>query len=145
MKTKEEILQAIADDKEIQKGIKKLSHYSNEDFFRDCERWISAVKEGRLMCSIKSVSRSGMSRVFYYFELKKSDGSERSYIMQFYSFLKATGHTESRAYCGSITVGGCGMDMNFHTNYSIIHRLSSLGFITPEECSQLSQQTPHIV
>ena len=144
MKTKEEILQAIADNKEIQKGIKKLYHYSDSEFYRDCERWISAVKENRLMCSIKSVSRSGMSRVFYYFELSRHESGRHS-ICQFYAFLKAMGYTQSRSHDFAITVIGCGMDMNFNTNYNIIHRLARLGFISDAECDNLAQNTPHVV
>jgi len=144
MKTKEEIMQAIAENKEIQKAIKKITHYSDSDFYRDCERWIKAIKEKRMVCSIKSVSRSGMSRVFYYFELSGNENNRFS-IMQFYAFLKAMGHTESRSHDCAIVVGGCGMDMNFHTNYSIIHRLSRLGFLSDQECDNLAQQTPHVV
>jgi len=145
MKTKEQIMQAIAENKDIQKAIKKLSHYTDADFFRDAERWISAVREGRLICTVKNVSRSGMSRTFYYFELKKSDHNDKSYIMQFYAFLKAMGYTESRSHDHAITVGGCGMDMNFNTNYSIIHSLARLGFLSDEDRDILCQQTPHIV
>lgn len=144
MKTKEEIMQAIAENNEIQKAIKKVGYYSDSDFYRDAERWIKAIREKRMVCSIKSVSRSGMSRVFYYFELSGNEKGQFS-IMQFYAFLKALGHTESRSHDHAISVGGCGMDMNFHTNYSIIHRLNRLGFLTEQECENLAQQTPHVV
>lgn len=35
-------------------------------------------------------------------------------------------------------------DEFFNTNYTIIHRLHSLGFITKEECATLAQQTPTV-
>ena len=144
MKTKSEIMQAISENKDIQKAIKKLSHYTDSEFYRDCERWIKAIKEKRLICAVKSVSRSGMSRVFYYFELSGNEHNRFS-VMQFYAFLKTMGYTTSRSYDYAISVGGCGMDMNFNTNYNIIHRLTRLGFLSEQECSYLSQQTPHIV
>ena len=43
------------------------------------------------------------------------------------------------------TIGGCGMDMIFHTNYTIIHRLYKLGFMTKKECEKLCQMTPSII
>ena len=103
-----------------------------------------AITEHRMMCSVKSVSRSGMSRAFYYFELC-DNGRGQHIVMQFYAFLKAMGYTTSRSNDYAITVSGCGMDMNFHTNYSIIHRLARLGFLSEHECENLAQQTPHIV
>lgn len=46
---------------------------SKEDFLNHAERYIKACKEGRLMCSIGSVSNSGMSRSMKFFEMSKSE------------------------------------------------------------------------
>jgi hypothetical protein len=52
------------------------------------------------------------------------------------------GFTKSRSNDFYFSIGGCGMDMIFHTNYTIIHRLHRLGFINKKQCDFLAQQTP---
>ena len=106
-----------------------------EAFEADAKRWVKAIKDRRMGCVIKSVSRSGMSRTMYFFEGRKGGFS------QFYTFLNAMGYTQSRDRDG-ISVSGCGMDMVFHVNYTICHRLCRYGIITKKSCDHLAQQTP---
>ena len=89
-----------------------------EEFYSNAVRWIKAIKDGRMFCVVKSVSNSGMSRIFKYMECAKTRHGY-SYL-QFYSFFKAIG-LNPKNY-GEIRVSGCGMDMNFATNYNIIHK-----------------------
>lgn len=104
-------------------------------FEEDAKRWVKAIKNRRMACIIKSVSPSGMSRVMYFIESRKGGFS------QFYSFLNAMGYTQARNGDG-ICVSGCGMDMVFHVNYTICHRLHRYGIIAKKSCDHLAQQTP---
>lgn len=104
-------------------------------FEEDAKRWVKAIKDRRMGCVIKSVSRSGMSRVFYFFESRKNGFSS------FYSFLNAMGYNHSNGGEG-VKVNGCGMDMVFHVNYTICHRLHRYSIITKKSCDHLAQQTP---
>ena len=62
----------------------------------------------------------------------------------FYQFFDSLGYTKIKD-SDYFRIGGCGMDMIFHTNYTIMHDLRRLGFINKEECDTLAQATPHIV
>jgi hypothetical protein len=59
--------------------------------------------------------------------------------LNFYAFFGALGFTESG---NGFRISGCGMDMVFHTNYSIIHKLQKLGFIDMKKRDVLAQKTP---
>jgi hypothetical protein len=142
MKTKKQrILENIANDKEIQKRMPK--HMDNESFYDNAARYISAIKQTRMMCNIESVSNSGMSRNIRFFEM---DGSNKTgyRVYNFYAFFLALGYTKVNDR-DTFRISGCGMDMIFHTNYTIIHMLQSLGFITEKECALLAQKTPHVI
>ena len=120
---------------ELNKAIGKISYYELVDFERDVNDYIKAIKERSMLCVIKSVSKSGMSRVLAFHSYQ--GGSYRQYN----NLFTVLGFKESTSRNG-FKIGGCGMDMIFHTNYTIIHKLCSLGYITKEECNVLAQQTP---
>lgn len=129
---------------------KKLRYYSFEQFERDAQRYLKATREGRMLCIIPHVSSSGMSRNIKFMAPEKSDrpgenGQDQYYYLNFNCFFIALGYTESRAKDGSFTISGCGMDMVFHTNYSIIHDMEGLEYITREECNVLAQKTPPVL
>jgi len=131
----------IEANKELYSAI--IKQYSVDTFMDDCKRYISAIKQGRMICNIESVSRSGMSRNIKFLECSKSSSGFRYY--NFYSIFKALGFTDVKGYQGLFKIHGCGMDMVFHTNYTIIHKLHRLGFITKKECDKLAQLTPQII
>lgn len=131
----------IEANKELYKAI--IKQYSVETFIHDAKRYISAIKQGRMICNIKSVSRSGMSRNMKFFECAKNSIGFRYY--NFYSFFKTLGFRDVQGYRGLFKIHGCGMDMIFHTNYTIIHKLHRLGFITEKECEKLAQLTPQTI
>jgi len=118
-------------------------YYSLEDFVEDAVSYIKAIKSGRMLCIIHSVSNSGMSRVLSF---KACEKSKTGYNYRQFAFMfKVLGYTETKKYSSQFRVSGCGMDMVFHTNYSIIHDLYRMGLINKKECSTLSQKTPVVL
>ncbi len=142
MKTTE-LIKNIEADKDIQRNIKSISHFTNQDFHRHASRYLNAIIQGRMCCVINSVSKSGMSRTLKFMEC---DGSKKDGFRyyNFYAFFVAMGFTKVKD-SDYFRVRGCGMDMVFDTNYRIIHKLHKLGFITEGECRELAQITPHVL
>lgn len=137
----------VKTNKEILKGISKLNYYTVENFISDAKDYIKAIKEHRMLCVIEKVSSSGMSRNIKFHSCEKNGidntapEANNFYYRQYRCLFIALGYTEVRN-ADSFRVGGCGMDMIFHTNYTIIHRLHRLEFIKKDECNNLAQQTP---
>ena len=128
--------------KEIEKAINAQRYYSVENFEKDCVTYINAIESGRMVCSIHSVAKSGMSRVLSFHSCESSQGTDKFYYRQYRSLFCALGYKESGE---GFRVNGCGMDMVFHTNYSIIHDFKQLELITKEQCEHLCQQTPTVL
>ena len=93
--------------------------------------------------SIDSVSSSGMSRTIKFLSCEKS--KTNFYYRNYFGFFLALGYTPKNDRSNYFRISGCGMDMIFHTNYTIIHRLTRLGFLTKKECSILAQKTPSTI
>ena len=128
----------------LNKYNKGLSYpVSPERFIEHAKRYIKAIKEHRMICSIGSVSASGMSRTIKFLEVSKG-GKNRYNLLNFYEFFKIMGYSLVKD-SDYFRIGGCGMDMIFNTNYTIMHDLKRLGFITDEECRTLAQKTPSVV
>jgi hypothetical protein len=144
MKKSEKILKNVIESKDIQKGLSKLNHFDNKEFIMNATRYIKAIKEGRIICSIDSVSKSGMSRTIKFLECKKGSKNQHHYY-NFYALFIALGYSKVSDRSDYFRISGCGMDMIFHTNYSIIHQLHQLGFINRKECAKLAQMTPSII
>ena len=140
MKKMERIMQKL-------ESLKLVSHYSKERLYQDALDYISAIKSGRMICDIVSVSKSGMSRRMKFLSCEKHKGGTwakgNSYYRQYYGFFSAMGYNV--ADDGAFRVGGCGMDMVFHTNYTVIHKLMRMGFLSRKQCDKLAQQTPTII
>ena len=121
---------------EVKKRITKESDYSETDFVDDAKAYIAAVKSGRILYTVTSVSKSGMSRNISVksFEGKMTEGYYRNYI----GFLRALGYKIDGF--GSVKISGCGMNMLFATNHSIIHSLHRMGFMSKKECDTLAQK-----
>jgi len=146
MKKQEKVLTKINLNKELSKSIKSAYNYSDEpllDFIKDADRYIKAVKENRLICSIPHVSSSGVSRDMKFFEMNK--GKTRYNLMTFWALFKALGYSEARSNRDAFRIGGGGMDMVFHTNYTNIHSFGRLGFLSAKQVEKLAQNTPPIV
>lgn len=136
------ITKNLTSDKEFTKNLKKLNYYDVERFISDALEYIDAIENQKMLCVIKSVSNSGMSRVIKFNSFV--DNADRNYYRNYVCLFIALGYTESKNKDG-FRICGCGMDMIFHTNYTIIHRLHRLEFITKEECERLAQQTPVVL
>lgn len=145
MKSQTTILANIEQNKELQKAIKNVSYYENERFFNDAKAYIKAIKEGRMINSIGSVSKSGMSRTIKFLSCQKGNQRNSFYYRNYFAFFKALGYSPANDYDHYFRISGCGMDMIFHTNYTIIHRLQRLGFLSKKECSKLAQMTPSTI
>lgn len=111
----------------------------SEDGKRNAERFIRALKERRFVCSIKHVSSSGMSRAISFCEMTScAEGRKRRYsLLQFNWFLGRIGYKYDDDY-RAIRVGGCGMDMIFHTLYSVASTLEYYGFKVPKDWPRLA-------
>jgi hypothetical protein len=140
MKKQEKIETAIKADKILYSLI--IKQYSLETFIDGAKRYIKAIKQGRMICNIDSVSRSGMSRNIKFLECSYTSFGYRYYT--FYSLFKSLGFRDT-GNRGLFRIGGCGMDMIFHTNYTIIHKLYKLGFMSQKECDILAQKTPQVI
>lgn len=126
----------------LQKSIAKMQYYSEELFLNDAKAYIEAIKNGSMLCIIHSVAKSGMSRTLKFHSY--ANNGDRYNYRQYINLFEALGYKE-KGNTGAFTVNGCGMDMVFHTNYSIIHDLKNCGIITDTECRTLAQQTPVVL
>jgi len=122
------------------KDIAKIKYYSIEQFDADAKRYIKAIKERRMICIIHSVSTSGMTRNLSFFAQEKSHYNNEFNTLNFNQLFRVLGYREAKRE--GFIINGCGMDMVFHTNYTNIHDLFRLGYITKKVCSVLAQKTP---
>lgn len=143
MNKQERVVQKIEQDKAIQKNLKKLTHFTSTDVYVHGQRYIKAIKEGRMLCVIPSVSNSGMSRQIKFLECSK--GKTQYHYYNFFGLFTSLGFRKAGKYGDCVSVSGCGMDMIFATNYEIIHMLHRLGFISRVQCENLAQQTPTVI
>ena len=75
MKKLEKITQNIKLNKELMKRIESKNYYNVEMLIEDINAYIKAIKEGRMICVISSVSRSGMSRNIRFSSCEKGRSS----------------------------------------------------------------------
>jgi hypothetical protein len=142
MKTLNTITNNIA--KELK--LSNVEHYGSTEidtFIQNAKRYVKAVKQRRIICKIDTVSSSGMSRTIKFLECSGSVKTGFNYL-NFYQLFDQLGFSKVRNN-DTFRIHGCGMDMIFHTNYTIIHRLWRLGFISKKECEYLAQMTPSVI
>ena len=131
---------------EVLKAINKEEYYSEEQFIKDAKRYVKAIKERRMICYISSVSKSGMSRKMRFMapeRFKTHDNKVKYSLQNFGQFFKALGYKPNENL--EITVNGAGMDMVFHTNYSICRMLMRMNIINKKACKVLEQETPNSI
>ncbi len=117
-------------------GIRFDRYFDESDFEKSAKRYIDASKRESLLCIIDSVSKSGMSRTLKFIEAKPNKGKMN--FLNFYGLFNAMGFCKVKD-SDSFRVYGCGMDMVFHTHYTIIRTLKGLGFITKTTADSLAQ------
>lgn len=142
MKKLERVRKRIEADREIMRRVNNESFYTIEDFIKDIQTYIKAVKDGRILYTVISVARSGMSRDISILSCEKSryNGDTQHYYRQYCMMLKVLGYRVNRGYRDTIKVNGCGMNMLFATNHSLIHKFCRLGFISKKQCGILAQK-----
>ena len=144
MKTLVNIKKSIENDKSLMKKLNSMQYYNIDSFISDAKSYIKAIKQGRMINSIDSVSASGMSRTIKFLSCEKSKNSE-FYYRNYFQFFKSLGYSLKNNNSNYFRIHGCGMDMIFHTNYTNIHVLQRLGFLSKKECSVLAQKTPSTI
>ena len=100
--------------------------------------FIKALQENRVLCVVRHVSKSGMTRHFSYIQSHKNGG-----FASYPSLWEGMGFKLSKDY--DVIAGGCGMDMNFHTIYSLVHGFYNNGWISKKAFEKLSQMTPTVI
>lgn len=123
------------------KGKEIETYLKSEEGMRNAERFIKALKEHRIIASVKHVSQSGMSRDIFFGEVQTVD--KRPYIYQFNWFLKNIGYRYNDSD-HTIKVGGCGMDMVFSTIHSATSTLEYYGFKVPQNYAGLADDYLYI-
>ena len=119
------------------KRIESNEYYSKEDFIKDCQTYIKALKSGRLQYRVTSYSKSGMSRDIL---ISSFEGSmNKGYYRNYTSMLEVLGFNFASKFASEIRVKGCGMNMLFATNYNIIHAFKNIGLINSKQCKTLAQ------
>ena len=122
-------------DKEIK------TFLESEDGKRNAERFIKALKESRLLCSVKHVGSQGMSRVISFCEMKSWTVNRKKQwaVYQFNWFFKNLGWRYDESW-DAIRVRGCGMDMIFHVLYNVCGTLKYHGYKVPEDYALLADR-----
>lgn len=125
--------------KEVEKNIEKMSYFSIESFIDSAKAFLKATEQGRMICNIDTVSKTGMSRTMKFLscEKNKTNFNYRNYFAMF----KALGFNEVKG-TSYFRISGCGMDMVFATNYQVVRQLHQMGFTTKEKSKWLEQKTP---
>lgn len=115
------------------------TYLQSEEGKSNAKRFIKALREKRIIATVKKVSSSGMSRDIFFGEVAISGKGKGRYthIYQFNWFFKQLGYN----YTGNdtIRVGGCGMDMVFNTLYNVCGTLKYNGYKLPDNWSSLSE------
>ena len=143
MKKLDKIISLINSNKELTKKITNEEYYHFDQFINDANRYIKAIKERRMICSIGSVSSSGMSRTIKFLACEKNTHGYN--YLNYFAFFTILGYSPVGRYGNYFRIGGCGTDMIFHTNYTIIHKLYHLGFINKKQCESFAQMTPQVI
>jgi hypothetical protein len=122
------IKQAIKADEQLVKAIDKVRFYDVDMFISDADEYINAIRH------------KGMTRNISFHSVSKYQSDY--HFRQYYALFLSLGYTLSSKSRNSFKIYGCGMDMIFDTNYSIIRNLHALGFISDSDCNVLCQMTP---
>lgn len=123
---------------------KNSQEYCNKNFLADAKKWVSAIKQGRVICDVARVLKQGTERRLKYLSWERSyRGQVRGFYRSYYCFFKALGYKMDSDGC--VIVDGCGMDMNFNHCYNIAHDLKSFGIITNKTCKEIREITPTII
>lgn len=121
-------------NKEIESAVNAMEYYDIKGFVKDCKRYVKAVKDQRLIMSIKKVSSNKISRTICVCEFAKSVTGGHC-LNRFSCFLICLGHKLNKD--GDVIIRGCNMDMVFALHMNICRFLLSLGVISEDEYEEL--------
>ena len=116
------------------KAIGKERFTDVNDFISHAQAFLKATKENRMFCVCEYNRNGGVKFSFHSYEKTK-------YFRNYFLLFKLLGYRESKEN-GKFTLAFGNMDMIFNTNYCIVRRLYSLGFINKKQCATLAQKTP---
>ena len=132
----EKVVARIKNNKEIMRRLNKEAYCTPEILAGDMLTYAKALKDGRVRYSVRSVSRSGMSRQIEIISCEKSDYGY--WFRQYGRMFEMLGYRVNRD--NLVVVNGCGMSMTFHVNYSLMHTLCRLGLVSKAVCATLAQK-----
>ena len=122
--------------KEVLKNLAKNQYYTEDNFCKDIETFITAIQNGRLITEVISVSRSGMSRTIM---IEAFEGDYKNgYYRNFIGMFRILGEKVTKE--GYIKVSGCGMDMVFHLKYQTLLSFENMGFLQKGEALKLANK-----
>lgn len=124
--------------KEMIKRLSKEEYYTQEDFTKDIQTYIKALKEGRLQYLVMNVSSSGMNRNISVQSCEQNKNNNNFYYRQYLKMFEILGYKLDKNF--NIKVSGCGMNMLFATNYNLIRTFKNMNIITAEDCEMLAQK-----
>lgn len=124
--------------KEMIKRLSKEEYYTQEDFIKDIQTYIKALREGRLQYLVMNVSNSGMNRNILVQSCEQNKNNNNFYYRQYLKMFEILGYKLDKNF--NIKVSGCGMNMLFATNYNLIHTFKNMNIITAEDCEMLAQK-----
>lgn len=124
--------------KEMIKRLSKEEYYTQEDFTKDIQTYIKALREGRLQYLVMNVSNSGMNRNILVQSCEQNKNNNNFYYRQYLKMFEILGYKLDKNF--NIKVSGCGMNMLFATNYNLIRTFKNMNIITAEDCEMLAQK-----
>jgi hypothetical protein len=95
-----------------------------EMYQKDMDKVKQAILEGKIYANVNSVSRSGMSRRISFYMVEDGAISRVTREVAWLTGWVPVGENKSRGKYmvdAGLYVGGCGMDMIFHTLYTALH------------------------
>ena len=125
---------------EYLKSDEDLHKYAME-FEYAAVHYIEAVKQGRVICIIQGVSRSGMTRRMTFKECRKDTSTGNYWYADLNRLISSAAGIPLNKH-HELVVTGCGMDMVFHTHHNVIRCLQQAGFVRKKWAEELAQMTP---
>jgi len=101
-----------------------------EEILSDAKRYIEATNEGRLFAIVRSVAKSGASRVIDFGEFvqseKATNGKTYGFRLNFIRLFEFLGYKYNEDNQG-YRISGVGMDMIYHTHHNIMQNIIQMG------------------
>lgn len=117
----------------IEKNILSMALYSKERFINDGNRYIAALKSGRLI--YVNIKKAQSSKTF---NIESFEGDAASgYFDNYIGFFRALGENITKE--NYIKVSGSGSDLAYALNFETITSLQQMGFVDISEGAKLSK------